>query len=92
MNTFGTFLGVLKSSFYATSSTTLHVYSQNVHQRNVHEIDEEVKISARLLHSRVIYIFASHLEGYFPHYIREKRFIHVYTFATMNMMITSHRR
>lgn len=59
MNTFGTFLGVLKSSFYATSSTTLHVYSQNVHQRNVHEIDEEVKISARLLHSRVIYIFAS---------------------------------
>ena len=59
MNTFGTFLGVLKSSFYATSSTTLHVYSQNVHQRNVHEIDEEVKISARLLHSRVMYIFAS---------------------------------
>jgi len=65
MNTFGTFLGVLKSSFYATSSTTLHVYSQNVHQRNVREIDEEVKISARLLHSRVIYIFASHLEAIF---------------------------
>ena len=64
-----------------------------------HEIDEKVKISERLLHSRVIYIFASlrikrsvSLRGDSFLIRREKRFIHVYTFATMNMMITSHRR
>jgi hypothetical protein len=63
MNTFGCiFLGVLKSSFYATSSTTLHAcftHKTYINETSFHEIDEGVKSSQRVLHSRVMYIFAS---------------------------------
>ena len=83
--------------FFDNTSRVLTKHTSN--ETQFHEIDEKVKISERLLHSRVIYIFTSlrikrsvSLRGDSFLIRREKRFIHVYTFAMMNMMITSHRR